>query len=464
MTNSPINKAVLGIRGVLLLITVASSYLVAIGNTRGLMLELDKAYGQATSLESSQNEKLPGTNRDTSSFSSSSESNEADGQATSLESAQNEKRSEKNQIAFSSSKFRPNTTFPDSFFRDPLPMEANPHQPVTIVVQLDGEMGNYMHQITGGLCVKDHVEKKLGLKTEIKLRAQEYWKWERAMNWTKQAFPKTRSFDFRAANTEEFDHVRKLQEQWLQHLVTSKELNLTGVQDPTTLNHFKSTSKIRDVLILLNQTMYMERPSLMSNNFSIPHVYVDARLGYKCIERLLDDLKDFFAFDEEKNCKQVPDPDESVLHLRNFLVECGDEKGRMKGLEELSPNKTALEIFADYKPGDKVAIISRFEENTDKYIHALKTLKGIDARYIKGQTGNQDFCFLLKTQQEIIGQRRSTFVTWASMLGNAKKSRLYSVDSEYTRALGGQHVSADGRFYVKQLRDRIVFENYKAED
>eukprot|EP00980_Cylindrotheca_fusiformis_P004777 scaffold1025_cov102-Cylindrotheca_fusiformis.AAC.4 len=58
MTNSPSSKTFFGIRGVLLSFTAASSCLVlAIGNTRGLMLELNKAYGQATSIGSAQNEK-----------------------------------------------------------------------------------------------------------------------------------------------------------------------------------------------------------------------------------------------------------------------------------------------------------------------------------------------------------------------------------------------------------------------
>eukprot|EP00980_Cylindrotheca_fusiformis_P027273 scaffold19673_cov61-Cylindrotheca_fusiformis.AAC.1 len=209
--------------------------------------ESNKTYGQATSLESAQNEKGPEKKRDTFSSSSSSESNEADGQATSLKSALNEKRLEKNGIAFSSSKFRPNTTFPDSFLRDPL-MEANPHQPVTIVVQLQGELGNMIYKIASGLCFQYYIENNLGLKTKLMLRSQNHPKWKRAMTWTKQAFPKTRQFDFRAANTEEFDHARNLQEQWLQHLIMSKELNLTGVQDPTALNHFEKQSKIQDVL------------------------------------------------------------------------------------------------------------------------------------------------------------------------------------------------------------------------
>eukprot|EP00980_Cylindrotheca_fusiformis_P014153 scaffold3716_cov69-Cylindrotheca_fusiformis.AAC.38 len=420
MTNSPTNHVWAIKKGILLLFIVVSSYLVATMNTKGLMLELK---GNQATNASVKTQKQP-----------------------------------QDPLEFSS-EFRPITKFPDSFFREPF-LNSNPHQPVTIIVQLNGEMGNHMHKIASGLCVKDHIEKNLGLKTELKFRAQERSKWERAMIWTKQAFPSMRPFDFRAANTEEYDQVHYLQEQWLQHLIMSKALNLTGVQDPAALNHVRSLSNVQDVLAILHQTRFMERPSLSSNNFSIPHVYINGWLGYKCIELLLDDLKDFFTFDEETNCQQVPEPDESVFHLRNFLVEMprmGIREGRTRGFEELSPNKTALEIFADYKPGDKVAIVSRFEERTDEYIRALRTLKGIDARYIKGQTGNQDFCFLMKTQQEIIATRKSTFATWASILGNAKKTRLYSID--YTGALGGNFSVAG--FPVKQLQDRIIREIYK---
>jgi hypothetical protein len=133
--------------------------------------------------------------------------------------------------------------------------------------------------------------------------------------------------------------------------------------------------------------------------------------------------------------------------------------GRELGFEELNANKTATKIFATYQPGDKVAIISRYEEKTDEYIDALK-LKGIKARYIKGQTGNQDFCFLMKAQQEVIGQKLSSYANWAAILGKAKKVRLYSVDSEYTRAK--QRHFYNFTWNVKELRERIVYENYKA--
>jgi hypothetical protein len=355
--------------------------------------------------------------------------------------------------------FSPISRFSDSFLA--VPSQNNHKQEVTVVVQLSGELGNHMHKIASGMCVKNQIEKSLGLKTELKFRAQESSKWKRAMQSTKEAFPNTRSFDFRAGNTEEFDQAHLLQEQWLQHLIMTNQLNLTGISDPSVMNHFTG-AYMNDILTLLNQTWYMERPRPTSggSNFSIPHVYADAFAEKECLELMLDELRKFFVVDEDAICRLVPDPDENVLHLRNFLVEMPNGAGRKLGFEELNANKTATKIFANYKPGDKVAIISRFEEKTDEYIDALKELKGIEARYIKGQTGNQDFCFLMKAQQEVIGQKLSSFANWASILGKAKKVRLYSVDSEYTRAK--QRHFYNFTWNVKELRERIVYENYKA--
>jgi hypothetical protein len=132
--------------------------------------------------------------------------------------------------------FSPISRFSDSFLA--VPSQNNHKQEVTVVVQLSGELGNHMHKIASGMCVKNQIEKSLGLKTELKFRAQESSKWKRAMQSTKEAFPNTRSFDFRAGNTEEFDQAHLLQEQWLQHLIMTNQLNLTDISDPSVMNHF----------------------------------------------------------------------------------------------------------------------------------------------------------------------------------------------------------------------------------
>ncbi|KAL3933054.1 MAG: hypothetical protein SGBAC_010564 [Bacillariaceae sp.] len=342
--------------------------------------------------------------------------------------------------------------------------QSNDHKKVvTVVAQLNGELGNQMHKIANAVCVQRHIERKLHLPTELKLKAQDSPKWERAMKWMKEAFPSTRPLDFRAGNTPLFDRVQQIQEAWIRQLVDSQKVNLTGIGNPKIMNRMKSSGwqPTQEVLRLLNRTWHLDRPVAPggSTEFSIPHIYSDTFTSRYCFESMLDEIRDFFKIDEYRICKQKPTPEESVLHLRNFLVEMGDA-GLELGFEELNPEKTATEIFANYTPGDKVAIVSRYEQNTDKYIQALKEIRGIDARYIKGQTGNQDFCFLLKSQQEIIGQRISTFATWAGLLGRPKKLRLYSVDSKYTRAKKKAFYKA--RWDHKELKHRIVYENYKA--
>jgi hypothetical protein len=53
--------------------------------------------------------------------------------------------------------FRPISRFSDSFLA--VPSQNNHKQEVTVVVQLSGELGNQMHKIANGICVKNQIEK-----------------------------------------------------------------------------------------------------------------------------------------------------------------------------------------------------------------------------------------------------------------------------------------------------------------
>eukprot|EP00957_Ditylum_brightwellii_P155782 11860076-Ditylum_brightwellii.AAC.1 len=144
------------------------------------------------------------------------------------------------------------------------------------------------------------------------------------------------------------------------------------------------------------------------------------------------------------------------------------QRGKELGFEELSANKTAKELFANHKPGEKVAIISRFGDKVDEYIQALESIRGLKARYIEDQTGNEDFCFLVKAQKEIIKTTMSSFSWWAGVLGDAKKVRVYTVDSKETRGRGvvqwTQNVkNANISYSPPELEEKFSFEFYKAD-
>lgn len=137
------------------------------------------------------------------------------------------------------------------------------------------------------------------------------------------------------------------------------------------------------------------------------------------------------------------------------------KRGKNLGFEELNPNKTASELLSHLKKGDKVAITSRIASAVSEYVSALKK-KGLVVRVIEGQSGVEDFCFLLRAQKELIGIERSTFARWAAILGDAETARLYMVDSPATRRADGV-VKLPRNFINEPLKSRIKFEMYKQE-
>ena len=217
------------------------------------------------------------------------------------------------------------------------------------------------------------------------------------------------------------------------------------------------------------QSPSMEKPANVSGgNFSFPFVYVDVFLPHiPLFEECYTLVREFFTIDEKAICKQIPDPDETVLHFRNFLTEM-PKRGKHLGFEELSANKTAKELFANHKPGEKVAIISRFGDKVDEYIQAMESIRGLKVRYIENQTGNEDFCFLVKAQKEIIGTYMSSFSWWAGVLGDAKKVRSYTVDSKDTRDRGVVNLTqnlknANISYSPPELKEKFSFEFYEAD-
>ena len=135
------------------------------------------------------------------------------------------------------------------------------------------------------------------------------------------------------------------------------------------------------------------------------------------------------------------------------------KKGVVLGFEEMGPNQTARDLFGHLKPGDKVAILSRFPQtpHEEQFIQALER-QGLQVRYIQGQTGVQDFCFLMNAQKELVGPGMSTYFFWAAILGNATKVRSYWLDTPETRARNGGTYRVEYEWKNQELRDRFTFE------
>jgi hypothetical protein len=194
-------------------------------------------------------------------------------------------------------------------------------------------------------------------------------------------------------------------------------------------------------------------PFLTSHDMSILDVLVD---------EFYHEIRQWFKLDESAVacCKERPDKDETVFHFRNFIAE--SKQLLKKGYQELDPNSTAEVLFANLRPGDMIAIVSRFTRNLQPYVTALES-KGVSVRVVQNQTSVQYFCFLQSTKKELVGATMSSSVQWAAILGNAEQTRLYAVNSTWTQKRGPglfRHYTASR----KELRDRLLFPIYQGRD
>ena len=122
-----------------------------------------------------------------------------------------------------------------------------------------------------------------------------------------------------------------------------------------------------------------------------------------------------------------------------------------KGLVELSPSNVAEQLLGHLRPGDQVAIVSRYTGKSVKpYVEALAQ-RGLQIRVIEGQSGVQDFCFLKHAQKELVGSYWSTYTGLAAMLGNASVNRLYHVDSPWSKR------KSLGEWTVQRTEPKSVF-------
>ena len=147
-----------------------------------------------------------------------------------------------------------------------------------------------------------------------------------------------------------------------------------------------------------------------------------------------------------------------LQHYRNFIREFPKSAVRL-GFEEMGPNQTARDLFGHLLPGDKVAIVSRFNESPHErqFVEALKR-KGLQVRFIQGQSGVQDFCFLMNAQKELVGSGKSSYFIWAAILGNATKVRSYRLDTRETRARNfGKPPKTPYAWKNPVLRERFTF-------
>ncbi|KAI2497062.1 hypothetical protein MHU86_17432 [Fragilaria crotonensis] len=334
------------------------------------------------------------------------------------------------------------------------------NNPLTIVINLSGEMGNHLSKLAYGFSLKWMLMEEYDITTHIILRHQAASKWVEAAKNVQRCFTATRLWSFEGGNTDEFELRDMQQKQWMGE--NHQYFNFGPACDN------ESCIRQNTNFLIQNITLWEGGPTVGDHyNISLPFIFSDgfATIGY-FNDRYASRIAELFHFDEASpNCCAIrAEPDESVFHIRNFLVEM-PRKGKHRGYEELSPHKVAHEAFGHLKAGDKVAFTSRASrEFVSNYTAALEA-RGHQVRVIEGQNPTQDFCFLLSARKEFFGFTMSSYAVWAAYLGNATQSRLYSIKSPNRIAsLGDKGYFVRRDWTDSSMKERVTFEIYNSEE
>jgi len=357
----------------------------------------------------------------------------------------------------------------------------------TLIIQLRGEMGNHLSSIAHGMGFKWYAEEVFGFEFEVLLRhqtlgtgekMQDSPKWKPARDSVKKCFPNLQGWNFdRGAQWQEFLDSENRQKEWLP-LLTRKYLEYVngrpwmGVTEKRDEQpaEFQDWNKTLTTL----QSLWQRADRPMSKEFSsfflfrdkgdhakvsIPFIRSESLENTLVLDNYIDRLKALFAFDFDRCCgEKVPKEDESVFHFRNFATELPNFN---YGLEDVSPNQTANVLLQHLQPGDKVAITTRFNnEYLNQQVQALQA-KGLQVRVIAGQSGVEDFCFLLRSQKEVVGNYQSSFALWGGMLGDAKAVRFYTIESAKLRSRNGFSDDTILRRFLYKWRHPILSSRIK---
>lgn len=154
-----------------------------------------------------------------------------------------------------------------------------------------------------------------------------------------------------------------------------------------------------------------------------------------------------------------PYDDEVVLHVRSF-----EKEYKVVGFHEMEPKQVANELFQPYyhNVSIPIALVSKDLDVLDNYEKELRIKGFTTIRKVSGLNGMEDFCFLMKAKYHLIGMKMSTFASWAGILSNATKVRLYAMDSKYTRRniQLREFLLKHYQFHNQRLQQQIQFETY----
>jgi len=376
---------------------------------------------------------------------------------------------------------------------------------VDLVVWLSGEFGNNLLKIASGKIIQLIALEDGRFNFTLRYLSQGFSKSNKARNEVHKCFSRHFSRDKVnlnewAANTEEWKQI--IQDQstivesyftdWDEPKLASRLLTIetltnesihsfldhledvTNRMYPPAVNPFiyQNESAFQDkgkqnelgrdsisVPFVIAQVFPLRQISLLGNNsLSSPFLIDNAWPSYPLLDRYWDDLSELLTFNETACCKERPDVDETVLHIRGFTIEMS-KRGDALGFRELNPTQTAYQFLDHLQSGEKVAIVGRpSATDLQNFTQALRD-RGLQVRFVKGHDSTEDFCFIKTATKEIAGGERSTFFRVAALLSDTVKNvTLFCYDYPPTNVCDRNTTTFSNQKLAKKSFVKKIFE------
>ena len=315
-----------------------------------------------------------------------------------------------------------------------------------LVVTLSGELGNNLLKIASGKIIQLKALEDGRFNFTLRYLSQGLSKSDKARNEVHKCFsrhfsPDKVNLNEWALDTEKWNEIVQSQSSIVESYYTdwdepnraSRLLNIETMTDESIqsfLDHLEDVtnrmySSAENPFSYQNESFFQDDKGKQNvknhNSLSLPFVIAHVFPPISFLDDYWDDLSELFTFNETACCRERPDVDETVLHIRGFTNELGGLVDAL-GFRELNPKQTAYQFLGHLQSGDKVAIIGRpSATDLQHFTQALRD-RDLQVRFVKGHSSPEDFCFLKTATKEIAGGEKSTFFRVAALLSDTVKN------------------------------------------
>jgi hypothetical protein len=188
---------------------------------------------------------------------------------------------------------------------------------ISILVELTGELGNHLHHLAHGRAIQRLAMSEYGIPTRLVLhRSSNAEKYRQTQRHLQRCFPNLREYPFHHDDSSSITIP-------LLPPAHQESSGNTEVFSRLFLKGGSTYNQTRLAVEALNQILEQQHPDdfvVQNNNktngntiLSFPFIHTSSMINREFMDIFYHDFREFFAFDDDACCSDLPGPDEAVF-------------------------------------------------------------------------------------------------------------------------------------------------------